>query len=116
MLASVQKTWKSLSLSQRITLIGVPVAVLCLIFTVISMAGRPTYGVLFSNLSPEDGGAMTEKLKELKVDYRLTQDGRAIEVPEDKVYDLRLAMASRICRVVVRATPSPTSWVASSQT
>jgi len=67
-------------------------ALVALIFGV-SMAGRPQYSVLFSNLSADDAGAIVEKLKESKVDYRLAAGGSAIEVPEAGVYDLRLQLA-----------------------
>lgn len=93
-LNNFQKTWKGLTLAQRFTLVAVPLAVLAGIVLVISVAGRPSYGVLFSNLAADDAGSVTEKLKEMKVDYRLADGGKAIEVPQDKVYDLRLSLAS----------------------
>ena len=64
------------------------------ILLVAQWAGRPPYGVLISNLEPQDAGAVTSKLREMKVDYHLSQGGRAIEVPAEKVYDLRLQMAT----------------------
>jgi flagellar M-ring protein FliF len=94
MLTSLQKTWQSLPLIQRVALAGVAAAVFGGLLLVAQMASRPTYSVLFSNLEPEDAGAVTSKLRELKVDYRLSQGGRAIEVPADKVYDMRLSMAT----------------------
>ena len=94
MLASLQTTWNGLSTVQRTLLISVMSAVLGGILLVTWMAGRPSYGVLFSNLEPEDAGAITQKLKELTVDYHLASSGRTIEVPTDKVYDLRLSLAS----------------------
>jgi flagellar M-ring protein FliF len=94
MLNSYQKTWAGLTVGQRLALGAVLVAVFAGILLVANWAGRPTYGVLFSNLEPEDAGAVTGKLREQKIDYRLGQGGRSIEVPEDKVYDLRLAMAT----------------------
>ncbi|HEY3265988.1 MAG TPA: flagellar basal-body MS-ring/collar protein FliF [Armatimonadota bacterium] len=59
----------------------------------ISMASRPEYSVLFSNLAPNDANQIVEKLKEQKTEYRVSAGGTAIEVPSDKVYDLRLTMA-----------------------
>ncbi len=94
MLTSFQKTWASLSFGQRFALGGVLAVVFGGLLLVAQMAGRPQYGVLFSNLEPQDAGSVTGKLRELKVDYQLSQGGRAIEVPADKVYDLRLSLAS----------------------
>lgn len=94
MLTSLPSTWKSLSLAQRAALAGVLVAVFIGILLVARLAGQPSYTVLFANLEPEDAGAVTGKLRELKVPYRLSQGGRTIEVASDKVYDLRLALAT----------------------
>src|SRR5438128_243328 len=52
-----------------------------------------TYAVLFSQLEREDAGALVAKLKEMKVPYRVGTDGTTIEVPEDKVHELRLELA-----------------------
>jgi flagellar M-ring protein FliF len=95
MLNSYQKTWMGLSVGQRMALGAVLIAVFAGILLVARWAGQPTFGVLFSNLEPEDAGAVTGKLREQKIDYRLSQGGRSIEVPTDKVYDTRLAMATQ---------------------
>src|SRR2546428_9334882 len=94
MLTSLQKTWGSLSPGQRLALGAVLAAVFGGILWITQTASRPAYAVLYANMEPEDAGAVTSKLRELKVDYRISQAGRAIEVPADKVYDLRLTMAN----------------------
>jgi flagellar M-ring protein FliF len=94
MLTSLQQTWTSLSVWQRAALGAVLTAVFGGILLVARVAGRPSYGVLFANLAAEDAGAVTSKLRELKIDYQLAQGGKAIEVPADQVYDLRLTMAT----------------------
>jgi flagellar M-ring protein FliF len=94
MLTSFQKTWRSLSLGQRAALGAVLALVFAGVLWVAQTAGHPPYAVLFSNLEPEDAGAVTSKLREMKVDYQLSDGGHAIEVPADKVYDLRLTMAT----------------------
>jgi flagellar M-ring protein FliF len=48
---------------------------------------------LYTSLSPEDATAMVQKLKEGGVDYRVTDNGTTLLVPEDKVPELRLEMA-----------------------
>jgi flagellar M-ring protein FliF len=94
MLNSFQKTWRTLAPGQRTALAAVLALVFLGVLWMAQMAGHPPYGILFSNLEPEDAGAVTSKLREMKVDYHLSDGGRAIEVPEDKVYDLRLTMAN----------------------
>jgi flagellar M-ring protein FliF len=60
----------------------------------IMVANRIEMKPLFANLSSEDAGEIVKKLKEQKVSYRIAADGKAILVPADKVYDLRLSLAS----------------------
>jgi flagellar M-ring protein FliF len=54
---------------------------------------QPEFQVLFSNLAQEDTGEMVGKLKEKKIPYQLSADGKAILVPRDQVYEIRLALA-----------------------
>jgi len=60
----------------------------------IMVSNRIDYKPLFANLSNEDTGEIVKKLKEQKVPYRIAADGKAILVPTDKVYDLRISLAS----------------------
>jgi len=76
-------------------LVGGVVALSLAAFTVlIVVANRTDYRPLFANLTSEDAGEIVKKLKEQKVPYRIAADGKAIMVPVDKVYDLRLSLAS----------------------
>ncbi len=56
---------------------------------------RPDYQILFSNLDATDASRITEKLKSKKIPFQLEDGGRAIMVPENQVYQLRLEMASQ---------------------
>lgn len=62
--------------------------------TLIMLSNKIDYKPLFANLSNEDTGEIVKKLKEQKVAYRIAEDGKAILVPADKVYDLRISLAS----------------------
>ncbi len=55
---------------------------------------RPDYQVLFSNLDTADAAKITEKLREKRTPFQLKDGGRAILVPNDSVYQLRLELAS----------------------
>jgi flagellar M-ring protein FliF len=52
------------------------------------------YAVLFAQLEPDDAAGIVTKLKEMKLAYRLEGGGSTIEVPESKVSDARLELAS----------------------
>jgi flagellar M-ring protein FliF len=60
----------------------------------IMIANRTDYKPLFTNLSSEDAGEIVKKLKEQKIPHQIGSDGKSILVPSDKVYDLRLSLAS----------------------
>ncbi len=51
------------------------------------------YQVLFSNLSAEDAQAVTQHLKDDKVPYRLSTDGKTVYVPDANLSDERVAIA-----------------------
>lgn len=50
--------------------------------------------ILFSRLSPEDAGRLVEELQAKNVPYELTAGGTAIEVPRDRVDELRITLAA----------------------
>lgn len=57
-------------------------------------SASPSYGVLFTNLSDRDGGAVIAQLSQMNVPYR-NADGGTILVPADKVHEARLKLASQ---------------------
>ena len=56
---------------------------------------RPLYRPLFTNLAERDASAIVEALRAEKVPFRLEDGGRAILVPAERLYELRLTLASR---------------------
>lgn len=56
---------------------------------------QPDYRVLFTSLSDKDGGAVIAALAQMNVPYRFTPGGGAILVPDDRVHDVRLTLASQ---------------------
>lgn len=84
----------ALSQTKRLIVGGV-VALSAILFTLlIVVANKTDYRPLFSNLNSEDAGEIVKALKEQKIPYQIESDGKAILVPSDKVYDLRLSLAS----------------------
>lgn len=55
---------------------------------------QPDLQVLFSNLTQEDMGEMVGKLKEKKIPYQISPDGRTLLVPREQVYEIRMTLAS----------------------
>ncbi len=69
-------------------------AMLIALTAIIWYATRPSYQVLFSGLPEAEAGRVVEHLVKNNVPYRLGIGGTTIEVAADKVYDLRLEMAT----------------------
>ena len=57
-------------------------------------SASPTYRVLFTNLSDRDGGAIIAQLSQMNIPYR-SADGGTLLVPQDKVHEARLKLASQ---------------------
>jgi flagellar M-ring protein FliF len=63
------------------------------IMYVSKMATQPDYTLLYSDLSTADAAGVVERLKELKIAYRI--DGSTISIsPPDMVHELRMTLAS----------------------
>jgi flagellar M-ring protein FliF len=61
----------------------------------LSFLQKESYHTLFAGLSTEDASMIVTKLKEQKIPYVLGLGGNTISVPKDKVYDVRLMLASQ---------------------
>lgn len=67
--------------------------VLTALILVFSWMQRVDFQLLYSNLSEEDAGLIMQRLKEMKIPYRMSESG--IVVPSDKVHELRLQLATQ---------------------
>ena len=80
-----------------------PTQLLSIVICVIALGGGITWFTrfqrengmrpLYSSLSAEDASAMVQKLREGGVDYRISENGTSVLVPEERVPELRLEMA-----------------------
>ncbi len=95
LLQQVRTFWASLTMPKKVALVGSMAGVVAIVLAVSFSAPKESYGFLFTELGPEDAASITAKLKELKVPYRLEAGGSAIQVPEEKVHELRLEIAGQ---------------------
>lgn len=56
---------------------------------------KPTYGILLTNFSDKDGGAIIASLQTMNIPYQFSEGGNAILVPAEMVYDARLKLAAQ---------------------
>jgi flagellar M-ring protein FliF len=61
----------------------------------LASSGSAPYEVLYTDLSPQDAGAITTELKKGGVDYRLSGDGTVIELPAGRAQETRLDLAMK---------------------
>jgi flagellar M-ring protein FliF len=93
-LQRILEPFMAISPAKRMLVAGVVVATLLAFAALIMLANRTDYRPLFTNLSTEDAGEIVKKLKDAKTPYQITPDGKGVMVPSDKVYELRLTLAS----------------------
>ncbi len=76
-------------------------AMLAVAFAIALLAGawmwtrEPSYSILFSNLSEQDGGQIITALQQQNVPYKFSEGGGAILVPATQVHEVRLRLASQ---------------------
>ncbi|SCC26842.1 flagellar basal-body MS-ring/collar protein FliF [Kosakonia oryziphila] len=79
----------------KIPLMVAAAAAVAIVVAMVLWARSPDYRTLFSNLSDQDGGAIVTQLTQMNIPYRFADGNGAIEVPADKVHELRLRLAQQ---------------------
>lgn len=93
-LKRIIEPFMALAPGKRMLVGGVVLACVVAFALLIMLANRTDYRPLFTNLASEDAGEIVKKLKEAKTPYQITPDGKGVMVPADRVYELRLSLAS----------------------
>ncbi len=89
----VSKVFGGLPASRKISFIALFLAVIGGFALIIFLNNRPHYRILYSYISVEDLQAIKAKLEKEKIPYKL-EGTNAIAVPEDKLYQVRIMLAS----------------------
>jgi len=82
-----------LSNSQCWTILIATVLVSAGLYGLVHWQRESAFHPLYTALAPEDASVVVQKLKESSTEYRLSNNGTTISVPEDKVAELRLELA-----------------------
>ncbi|MFT3838929.1 MAG: flagellar basal-body MS-ring/collar protein FliF [Myxococcaceae bacterium] len=94
-LKELPKRFTAMPRGTRILILGVLGAAIALSLAIGALTkGGADYQYAFTNLSQEDGAEAQTVLKASGVPFRVEAGGSAISVPADKVYDVRLLLAS----------------------
>lgn len=90
----LKRLFDNLTLRQKLT-IGIAAALVIAALVSFSHWDKERdFKPLFTNLAPDDAGAVVTHLHESGVEYRLSEDGASILVPSAKVAEMRLNLAA----------------------
>lgn len=87
--------WQRITRTQKIVISVSAVLLIAALVLMVRSASRPDYGPLFTKMDEAGAAQAVEKLKELKIPYKveLTNDGTTILVPSKDIPETRLTMA-----------------------
>lgn len=89
-----RQIWQGMSWARRIGILFLTGLCVALVAGVAYWASQPDFRVLYTNLAPEDAGAITSKLQASGVTYRLTAGGQTILVPAEQIAQARVDLAA----------------------
>lgn len=93
-LEQLTKIWGELSAAQRLTLVVALLAVMAGMGGLIFLSSRPQMKLLYGGIDAKEMSQVVATLDEEKVPYEMGAGGRSVFVPSEKVYQLRMKMAS----------------------
>lgn len=93
--AVLRERWQVLPRPRQILFAAAAVGLLVTIFYLAVLIAWPPYAPLFTGLEPKQAGKIAEELKNMKVPYRLEDQGKTINVPAGQVYDTRIKLAGK---------------------
>lgn len=91
----VVNIYKNMPVSRRIIAGSVIVLVVIGFAVMFYWANKTEFQPLYTGLASEDASGIVDKLKEMKVPYKLKNNGSAIIVPSDVVHETRLNLAGQ---------------------
>lgn len=91
----VADVFNSLDLRKKLFLILTVLFTVGTLVALIMWAQKINFEILFTGLSSEDAGEVLEKLRDDKIPYKIGPGGTTIMVPKNKVYEIRMQMASK---------------------
>src|SRR5882724_2612584 len=84
----------SLSTSQRWTIVVATILISAGLYGLVHWEKESAFRPLYTTLAPEDASIVIQKLKEGSTEFRLSNNGTTVLVPEERVAELRLELAA----------------------
>jgi flagellar M-ring protein FliF len=92
-ISQFKDTFTKLSLLQKVSVAAALAAVFISVAVIVFWANRPVYKTLFAGMPQDDAAMVIEKLKELRIPYKIEDSGAKITIPNEFVYETRLELA-----------------------
>ncbi|RLC30325.1 MAG: flagellar M-ring protein FliF, partial [Deltaproteobacteria bacterium] len=89
----IKSLFKSLGTARLIGLTAVVGSTVAALIFLVVWSGAPDFQLLYANLTMEDAGDIVARLKEQKIPYQVSSNGKAILVPGKNLYEVRLSLA-----------------------
>jgi flagellar M-ring protein FliF len=90
----LRDAFNRLGSQQKLVFIVAVAALIAIVVGAILWSKQPDWKTLFSNLNDKDGGAIVTLLDQQNIPHRYSDNG-ALQVPADRVHDIRLKLASQ---------------------
>jgi flagellar M-ring protein FliF len=94
-LEAILNLFNRFSLQQKILIAGSVAATLVLLGILLFFLNEPNFSPLYSNLAEDDASKVIDYLNSQKIAYQINNNGQTIEVPKEKVYETRMALAGK---------------------
>jgi flagellar M-ring protein FliF len=85
---------RGLSPAKRLTMVTLVLGTAAGLALLMTWSGGVELRALYTQLDPQDAGAIVARLKEQKIPYRIGPDGRSVLVPSESLHEIRMQMAS----------------------
>ncbi|MEI9998739.1 MAG: flagellar basal-body MS-ring/collar protein FliF [Verrucomicrobiota bacterium] len=92
---NVLALWKGLSASRKVSLVASFLLSLAVLGGVVYLASKPKLTLLYGGLAPAEAQKVIEYLESKKIQYDVSDGGRAVMVPAQQVYSVRMGLASQ---------------------
>ena len=91
----LKQIWDRMERRQRLIVCGVALGALAMLGVIAAMMSSPDYKPLMTGLEPEDAQTISQQLALKKIDFRMSPDGKSIEVASSQLSQARMDVASQ---------------------
>lgn len=92
--SQISEFLKSLTPLKKAAMAIVAIGIAAVVVLIMLWAGDTTFSPLMTNLNTEDSANIIRFLRDKRIPFRVDQGGKAISVPPENLYELRLELAT----------------------